>query len=232
MTPEMSFECLLISRDPAIFCTMHRILEDFSIATNICLSTTRASDLLQEGSTDLIVIDWDFELSSKLVDEVLKSRPQQKPTILALAADDQALPGVHVIVRKPITRESATRSMRSAYSRMVTDFRKHVRYAVMAKVEATDQRMRALSLVVSNIGQGGVGLCTKETLVVGDLLSFALKLPGTSQTISIEARVLWTRQYGASGCEFAAILPSDAKILHEWLTSRCRIKDPLIDWQS
>lgn len=232
MTPEMSFECLLISHDPAIFCTMHRILEDFSIATNICLSTSRATELLQEGSTDLIVIDWDSELSSALVDEVLKSRPRQKPTILALAADDRALPGVHVIVRKPITRESATQSMRSAYSRMVKDFRKHVRYAVMAKVEATDHRKHPLSLVVSNIGEGGVGLCTKEKLVVGELLSFALTLPGTGQTISIEARVLWKRQYGTAGCEFANMPSSDVKILHEWLTSRCRIKDPLVTWKS
>jgi PilZ domain len=232
MTPEMSFECLLVSRDPAVFCTMHRILEDFSIATNICLTTSRATELLQEGSPDLIVIDCDSELSSELVDGVLTSRPQQKPTILALAGDDRALPGVHVIARKPITRESATQSMRSAYSRMVTDFRKHVRYAVMANVEATDQRNNVLRLVVSNIGQGGVGLCTKERLVIGDILSFALALPGTLQTISIQARVLWTRQYGAAGCEFTAIPFRDAEILREWLTSRCRIKDPRINWKS
>jgi hypothetical protein len=232
MTPEMSFECLLISRDPAVFCTMHRILEDFSIATNICLTTSRATELLQEGSTDLIVIDCDSELSSELVDEVLSTRLKQKPTILALAGDDRIMPGVHVIVRKPITRESATQSMRSAYSRMVTDFRKHVRYAVMAKVEATDQRNSTRSLVVSNIGQGGVGLCTKEVLAVGDILSFALPLPGTKQTISIRARVLWTRQYGAAGCEFATVPSRDAEILRDWLTSRCRIKDPRIDWKS
>lgn len=232
MTAEMSFECLLISRDPAVFCTMHRILEDFSIATNICLTTSRATELLQEGSTDLIVIDCDSELSSEVVDQVLSQRPTQKPTILALAGDDRALPGVHVTLRKPITRESATQSMRSAYSRMVMDFRKHVRYAVMARVEATDQKNKPRSLIVSNIGQGGVGLCTKETLTVGDILSFALVLPGTMQTISIQARILWTRQYGAAGCEFVRILSKDAEILREWLMSRCRIKDPRFDWKS
>ena len=57
MTPEMAFECLLVSHDPAVFCTMDRILQDFSIHTNVCQNPSRAANLLAEGNTDLIVID-------------------------------------------------------------------------------------------------------------------------------------------------------------------------------
>jgi len=230
MTPEMAFECLLVSHDPAVFCTMHRILKDFSIATNICLSTSKATDLLEEGSTDLIVIDWDPESSPELLQEISKSLLKQKPTVLAVASDDQVVPGVHVLVRKPITPESGTHSIRTAYSRMLMDFRKHVRYAVMAEVYATGARNRTLPVIVGDIGEGGVGIRTKEKLSIGEVLSFVLPLPGTAKEISIQARVLWTRPYGIGGCQFVRIPPSDLEILNEWLISRCRIKTPLVGW--
>src|SRR5215469_5236531 len=106
MTPEMAFECLLVSHDPAVFSTMDRILRDFSISTNVCPTTSRAATMLVEGSTDLIVIDWEGASSANLLDEVWKSRIKQKPTIVAVSADDRAIPGVHIILRKPITPES------------------------------------------------------------------------------------------------------------------------------
>ncbi len=152
MTPEMAFECLLVSPDPTVFSTMHRILKDFSIDTNICISASNATDLLQEGSTDLIVIDWDAEFSSDLVREASKSPMKQRPTILALAADDRAVSGAHVVVRKPVTREAGVESVRTAYSRMVQDFRRNVRYAVMVPVQARDQKDHVMSLTVTNIG--------------------------------------------------------------------------------
>jgi hypothetical protein len=230
MTPEMVFECLLVSQDPTVFRTMHRILKDFSIAANICHSASKAANLLGEGGTDLIVIDLDNTSSPELLREVSTYLLRQKPTILAVVADDQAAPGVHVRVKKPVTRESGTKSMRVAYSRMVRDFRKHVRHAVMAPVQAIDDSNRTFSVTITNIGDGGVGLSTKDKqLSAGMHLSFPLLLPGTSKEISIQARVLWTRQYGVAGCEFVRIPPVDLQLLLSWLRARCRIKKPLID---
>ena len=229
MTPEMAFECLLVSDDPSVFCTMHRILKDFSITTNLCPSAAKAIDMLGEGSTDLIVIDWDNESSGELIQEVSLSRLRQKPTILAVAGEDQPTTGAHVLVHKPVTREEGTKSMRTAYSRMIEDFRKHVRYALMSPVLATDENGRMLQVTVTNIGDGGVGLSTKDTLGRGQILSFRLPLPGIGKEISVQARVVWTRDYGVGGCEFVRIPPIDLQIMHGWLRSRCRIRKPLID---
>jgi hypothetical protein len=231
VTPEISFECLLISHDPAVFCTMHQILQDFSISTNICLSTSNAADLLEERNTDLIVIDWDAPSSAHFVQEILNSQRKQKPTILALAADDRAIPGVHFVAQKPVTRESVTNFMRSAYSSMVKDFRKHVRYALMAEVHATDTRKRKVSLTIRDIGEGGIGISTIEKLSVGDVLSFALLLPGSAKAVLMEARVQWTKESGIAGCQFGAIPSNDSRILQEWLKDRCRIRRPRAAWR-
>jgi hypothetical protein len=228
MTPEMAFECLLVSHDPAVFCPMDRILRDFSIHTNVCQNPSSAVNLLADGSTDLIVIDLESEHSSELMEQIVESRIQQKPTILAVSAVDCVIPGVHVILRKPVTPESGAKSLKKAYSRMLRDYRQHTRFALMTPVLATDENNRTLSVTVTNIGEGGLGLTTKENLAIGSVLSFRVPLPGLSNEIHIQARVLWVRQYGVVGCEFVRIPPQDFHILHLWLESRYRFKKPLI----
>lgn len=229
MTPEMEFECLLVSHDPTVFGTMDRILQDFSVRTNVCSNPSRAANLLAEGSTDLIVIDLEGEGSSELMmHSIYKSRLGQKPTILAVSAVDCAVPGVHIVLRKPVTPESGVKSLKAAYSRMVQDFRRHTRFALMARVFASDENNRILSVTVTNIGQGGVGLTTKEKLEIGSIVSFQVPLPGLGSPIQIRARVLWTRQYGVLGCEFVRVPPGDLQILHAWLETKYRLKKPLI----
>lgn len=228
MTPEMSFECLLVTPDPAVFSTLEGILEDFSIATKICPRPSTAVELLAEGSTDLIVIDLEAENSSEFLREVGTARRWQKPTVLAVSGTDCVLPGVHLILRKPVTRESGVTSLTAAYSRMVRDYRTHARFAVMTAVTATDEDNRPVQITVTNVGEGGVGITSLEPLRIGSLLSFRMRLSGLSNDISIQARILWTRPYGAAGCELAHISTFDLQLLHAWLESRYRIKSPII----
>jgi hypothetical protein len=227
MTPEMAFECLLVSHDPAVVCTMDRILQDFSIHTNVCVIPSRAANLLAEGDTDLIVVDLEGEDSSELMDQILESCKRRKPTILAVSAVDCAIPGVHVILRKPVTPGSGTKSLKVAYSKMLQDYRKHTRFAVMAPVLASNEDNQPLSVTVTNIGEGGVGLTAKEKLKIGSTLSFRVPLPGLGSEICIRARVLWTRSYGIAGCEFVRLPSGDLQILQAWLESRYRFKKPL-----
>jgi CheY-like chemotaxis protein len=228
MTPEMAFECLVVSHDPAVFCTVDRILHDLSIHMNMCPSYSGATKFLAEGSTDLIVIDWEGERSSELLDQIREFAKWQKPTVVAISAMDRVMPGVHVILRKPMTRESGTKSLKTAYSRMLRDYRKHTRFALMTRVLAVDEKKGTLSVIVTNVGEGGVGLATNGELAIGSIVSFQLPLPGLKSEIQIEARVLWTRSYGVAGCEFVHIPAASRQALSAWLESRYRIKKPLI----
>ena|SRR5579872_210754 len=227
MTPEMAFECLLVSPDPAVFTTMDEILHDFSIATKVCPYPERAAHLLADGSTDLIVIDLEAENASEFLGQIAARTHNQKPTVLAVSGHDRVAPGVHVILRKPVTHESGLTSLKAAYSRMVRDYRKHTRFAVMNQVTATDEEQRSLPITVTNIGEGGVGITSAETLRIGGLLSFRMRLPELNNEVSVQARVLWSRPYGAAGCEFAHVPPFDLQLIHAWLDSRYRIKKPL-----
>jgi hypothetical protein len=228
MTADMAFECVLVSRDPGVVCTLNKVLDRFSISTNICLTSSKAADRLAEGSADLIVVDWE-ESSAELLRTVYKPNGRQKPTVLAVSATDGAIPGAHFMLRKPLTGEACTKSLKVAYNRMLQDHRRHARYSVMTPLTAQNQNRQSIPLTVMDIGDGGVGLMSKEQFAVGDVLSFRLSLPNASRSVYIEARVLWTRQYGAAGCEFLRIPPVDLNILHDWLKSKCRVKQPRVE---
>jgi hypothetical protein len=73
-----------------------------------------------------------------------------------------------------------------------------------------------------------MGLSSKENLTVGDELTFALQLPQTPRAIHIHARIIWTREYGAAGCDFLDIPPTDRAMLRDWLKAKTLVKKPLI----
>jgi PilZ domain len=228
VTPDMAFECLLGSRDPKVVCPLNHLLDNLSISTTVCLIPSKAVNELRIGNPDLVVIDWvEEDSAAALLDEIRQSDVAHKKTVVAVSCSDRTIPGVYVVLTRPITAESGTRGLRMAYQRMLRDYRQRVRYAVMTPVivRVNDQ---LLPLTVTNIGDGGVGLSTTETLTIGDVLSFHLPLPGARRSVYVEARVLWTREYNAAGCEFVRIPPMDLDILHEWFKEKCRVKKPLL----
>ena len=228
MTPDMAFEGLLVSGNPEVLCNMSRVLRDLSVSTNVCLSSSKAVDMLKQGTADLVVIDWEGEASSELLQKIWESPLKQKPTIIALSLLDQPIRGAHATLQKPLTAESATKSLKDAYSRMLMDHRRNARYVVMLPVRATDESGGSIEVMVTDIGGGGIGLRADQKLTVGETLALRLLLPGATKEISIQARVLWTAQYGAVGCKFVRIPPVDLDILQVWLKARTRVKKPLI----
>jgi PilZ domain len=226
MTPDMSFECLFVSRDPGLFATVDRLLRDLSISTNICFSSSRAFDMLERGSTDLVVIDWDNDESDELLRRIWSGGKWRKPTIVAISSSDPPVPGAHVFLKKPVTADAGHKSFKDAYSKMLVDYRRHVRHALMLPTVATFEDARVMPVTIVDISSGGVGLSTKKPLAVDDVLSFRFFLPGTQRDIFLTARVLWTREYGRAGCEFVRIPPVDFVILHDWLRAKTRVKTP------
>lgn len=87
------------------------------------------------------------------------------------------------MLRKPVTHESGLRSLKAAYSRMVRDYRKHTRFALMTRVVATDEENWSIQITVTNIGEGGVGLTSIETLMGAEEVS-----PKHPSRITKEAR--------------------------------------------
>ena len=228
MTPELAFECLLVSHDAGLCCKIKEVLRNFSIVVDDCLTASKACEVFPGGNHDLVVIDWDGDPSLPLLHAIWNSANRRKPTILGVSGDARSIPGVHFVLRKPISSGSATELLKSAYRRMLLDYRLKARYAVMTPLTAKYMDGRKVAVTVTDIGEGGIGITSKEKLEVGDELSFGLRLPKTLLPIHIQARVIWTRNYGTAGCDFLNIAPVDRDVLRDWLKAKTQVKRPLI----
>jgi hypothetical protein len=230
MTSEMAFECLLVSHDPFVYSTIGRVLRNFSITVDQCLSASKAQGVIPQSTHDLVVIDWEGDASSDLLSAIWSLPRKRRPTLVAISSDGRSIPGTHITLQKPVTIQSGTESVKAAYSRMLLDYRLNTRYAVMTPATAHDQHGRNVVVTITDIGDGGVGITCRAPLAVGDVLSFNLCLPETHVPLSIRARVDWTRDYGAAGCEFLEMPPHHRDFLRDWLKSKIRIKQPSVSF--
>lgn len=230
MTPEMAFEGLLVSQDPQILSTMNRVLDDFSIKVDFCLRPSQAVAMLSGRNMDLVVLDWENDdLALQVVDWMSKTSGVKKPTFMAILdhpmnEDQTKEMGLDFVARKPLTAESGTRWMKTAYGKMVRDYRRYARHGLMKAISATKDDNRHFAVTVVDIGEGGVGLITREDLRVGDNLQFALPLGGDEGVIHLRARILWTKHHHLAGAEFVNVSDSDLRILYRWLWRKCRVK--------
>jgi hypothetical protein len=228
MNSEMAFECLLLSSDPGVLREVNSALTELSVSTRICFHASQAERAIAEGGVDLLIIDVEHESSAELLRAFWKSGPKEKPTIVAISHMDRNVPGAHLRMLKPLNAETARKIVKEAYARMLVDYRRKARHALMTQTTATDDCNNPIAITVMDIGYGGVGLRLQKELTIGQVLTFRLELPGARKEIHIEARVLWTRDFGRTGCEFVRIPPVDLDVLHDWLKEKIRVKQPSV----
>jgi len=227
MTPEMVFECLVVSDDIQVLSLMKCALDRLSIDVERCANPVKGLELLAKRDVDLVVCDCKGAPGEiELLNGVLTSDRKRKPTVitvvdspfLALGARSA---GAHVIIRKPLTRESSAQGLKTAYSRMVREERRAARYAIMRRVLAKNQGGELVPITVTDISEHGIGLFSKKKIDVGELLSFELALSNATLSISVQARLLWTR-HSLGGADFECMSDADRRFLHSWLASRFR----------
>jgi hypothetical protein len=229
MTSDMAFECLLVSRDEGLFRTVNGMLRELSISSSPCVNPSRAPDALRKGSTDLLVVDCALEGAQELLREIWKVPKKRRPTVLAISSQELSAGSAHIVIRLPLTTENARKALRTAYFRMMLDYRRTARYTLMMPVVATFADGRTISVTITDIGDGGVGITCREPMSKQEEFSFRIWLPGAVRQILLKVRVLWTREHGHGGCEFLQIPPVDLMILHDWLKAKVRIKKPRIE---
>ncbi len=227
MTPEMAFECLFVSRDPVLYNTMDQVLQNLSISVDHCPHPSEACDAIVKGTHDLVLIDWESDATSIFMRTIWSLSKKKKPTTVVIT-DETSVPGAHVILHKPVTLETGTQSLKTAYARMLLDYRMQSRHAVMAGGTANTETGLAFPIMVTDISEGGVGIKNSEPVPVGSMLLLKFPLRDAPMPLHIRARVVWTRGYGTAGCEIIDMPPDERVVFRDWIKARTQVKKPLI----
>lgn len=232
MTPDMKFEALLISQNLQVLKGVLETMEDLSIEVDVCMSPSRAADLLTTRNVDLVVIDCDKGSGVAEVAKTLGSSGICRKTTIAALVDGPTAgkqliqEGAHALIQKPLTSNFKNDFRKLVYSKMVREWRQQPRYGVSWLVAAKDTNDRPVPVTMTDISRAGVGLCFTGELLVDDILTFRLLLTGTNQIIQFDARILWTLPDNRAGAKFVRISTVDADVLHGWLQSRHSAKKP------
>ena len=230
MTPDMKFEALLVSPNLHILKGVLETLEDLSIDVDICMSPTRAVDVLAKRNVDLVVIDCGNDSGAAEVARTLGSSNSYRKTTIAASVDGPFAgkqiteAGAHVLIQKPLSANFRSDFRKFVYSRMVWEWRKQPRYAVRLPVAARDANDSPVPVTMEDISGAGVGLSFVGKIQVDDILTFRVMLPSTKQMIQFDARILWTLRDTRAGGEFVKISTVDSDVLHQWLQSKHRVK--------
>jgi hypothetical protein len=228
MTPDMAFECLLVSRDSGVAYITLRLLTTLSISINVCLSSLEAFDQVSKGSSDFVISDLEGD-AAEVLRGIRRSHGCRKLTVVAVPSNGFLMSAADVFLRRSVTFESGAKSLKAANSRMIYDDRRHARYALMSALSARVDNDLSLDVTITNVGYGGLGLSIKQELPVGETISFHLLLPGPNSAVYIQAHVRWARRYGALGCEFLSIPAVDLSLLPDCLTSRNQIRKSVVE---
>jgi DNA-binding NarL/FixJ family response regulator len=229
MTPEMVFECLVVSDDIQVLSLMSCGLDRLSIDVERCANPVKGMELLAKRDVDLVVCDCKGAPGeTKLLNEALTSDRKRKPTVITivdgpLLAFGAKSAGAHVVIRKPLTPESSAQGLKTAYSRMVREERRAARCAIMSRVLARNKQGELIPITITDISEHGIGLFSKRKIDVGELLSFELTLSNASLSITVQARLLWTR-HNLAGADFQCMSEADRRFLYTWLEGRVRRK--------
>jgi len=226
MTPEMAFECVFVSTDKQVLSDVTRLLDRLSVDLKICTSPTRAIEQISRYNADLVVFDWkEDRVGTEFLNAISRSDHKRKPVIVTIAdnattAASALRAGAHVIMHKPITPESGSQSLRSAYSKLVREERRNARVAVMKFVPARTEAGQYLPITVTDVSERGLGFLTKQPVEVGDRFSCDLLLPHMATPIHIEARVIWVQRDNWAGADFERVSAADLRLLYGWLAKR------------
>jgi hypothetical protein len=227
VTPELQFACLLVCSDPAIYSTLCRVLQSFSIAIDHSLPGHRSLREIDEGNHDLIVIDCQGETYADALQRFSSLTRKPTPTVVLIGEYQLHAGGSYIFLQKPVTDWSATEALKSAYSRMLLNHRWHARHALYERVEAHDDSGKTYQVVVTDIGEGGFGL-RAIGISVGTRLFLRIHPKGLATAVDVEGRVIWTREYGVVGCEIVSMKSAHRELLRDWLNNHIRVRKPLI----
>jgi ActR/RegA family two-component response regulator len=229
----MASQALLLSSDPHSSAIMRRVLEEFQMKTDLCLSTRTAKRLLKEQVYDSVIIDCDsVDDGLSVIHDMRENRENRNAMTVTLLRDAKHMRaatemGAHFMLHKPIPAEDARRIIRISRHLISRDLvRQYMRLPLTQLAYALIDEGK--QIIVENISEGGMAVQAEEQLANGSLRSVRFTLPN-NQTISGEAEVVWSDAAGRAGLKFTAISNEDVAKLSRWIGETWAAGQPDVD---
>lgn len=227
---QIPLTALLLCNDAQALGTIERTFEDYGIPAFFCPNRTAAQNSLARRKFDLLVLDFDEPGAHELVDFQAMDACGIPSVIIALGGDPALLKRmltrrVHLTMQKPIACDMMVRTLKAAYSMIVTEKRISFRHSVRIKADASifdkNTRRPIGATMIRDLSHTGLCLQT-ESIVPRDSTIFVdFELPEEGEQIHTIGKAIWGNAQGHVGVQFRFVAPLELRSLRSWLGARC-----------
>jgi len=227
----MAFRSLLLCDHEATVRLVGRVFRDLGVDMEHVTATEIAVEKIKQGSFDAVVVDDANPTGAALVLEAARSLTSSKKCLGVVLAQSQTSLGVafgagtHVVIYKPIAAERVRSGLTAVRNLMG---RKHRRQSprVRVEIEATLSREGKAErrAVIIDLSEGGAALRIDGSLAASEPLSLTCALPGTSNSLSTKAEIVWRDAQGWLGVRFVDLAGDSQRVLRDWVNSNSRAR--------
>jgi len=227
----MAFRSLLLCDHEATARLVGRVFRDLGVDMEHVTETEIAVEKIKQGSFDAVVVDDANPTGAALVLESARSLTSSKKCLGVILAHSQTSLGVafgagtHLVIYKPIAAERVRSGLTAVRNLMG---RKHRRQSprVRVEIEATLSREGKAErrAVIIDLSEGGAALRIDGSLAASEPLSLTCALPGTSNSLSAKAEIVWRDAQGWLGVRFVDLAGDSQRVLRDWVNSNSRAR--------
>jgi hypothetical protein len=208
-----------------------------NVETTTCLASSEAAERLRRKPFELILLDFDLVGAAGLLALHPKDIQGYATTMIGLswAPDDfRRTFGTEVLywLEKPLSSDQVGRTLRAAYSHILSQKRIYFRHAVNIKASATfryqDGARQPASVMIVDISHTGLCFTAEMLPPVHAKACIDFELPGTQQVIHAVGNVIWGDN-GKTGMNFRFMQSDDFTKLREWLNAQCPWEPRLVE---
>ena len=220
----MNLKSLLLSSDEKIVRVLRRTLGDLEISVEHCLSPEIALRHLTRERFEAIIVDCAGSGSAEVLSSARSAPCNKRAVAVAILEPGVGLRsafdiGAHFILYKPVSPEKARSSFRAARALMKKERRRNSRVALRIPVEMscreTGVRLKANS---ADFGEGGMAVTLPRRIKPQGRWQLSFALPGTSDTVNLEAEFAWEGTGTHVGLRFLNPSREHERQLREWLS--------------
>ncbi len=220
----MAWNSLIVSADPEALEILAEVERELGIAAEARADAGRAINAIGAEKFDLAIFDCDLVApvrSDDLLRALRVASLNAKVVIVALVSDTSAMQatfehGANFVLHKPLNAQVLRRTLRAAVCVMHRSARRYPRREVdtLAMVEIDGERDQAM---LTQLGEGGIGLQALEQLQVRRPLHLHFQLPGTEIDVEATGEIAWADAVGRVGVRFVELDPEVRAQVRAWV---------------
>lgn len=213
-------QALLVSRDADAVSVLQRVMHDLDVESEVCAELQPAVERLARGATSAVVVDYDVEHATELL-KLMRQNYAGSCVALAMVKGLASIQtaydmGANFVLIKPVSADAASRSLGEATALVQRMIHRPARLVVPTLAYVSFEGVHDPAIIL-DISEGGMAIQALQPMQAVGPLRLHFDLPGSLDTMSLTAEIIWADSSGRAGLRFLDLAEDELRRLCDWV---------------